>query len=77
MVLKPFHNQPSGITYTQPRWKLPGNQYRQIAGYCMSVGHGPTKYLHDINWGAFDASHAPQFLITRYTGINVCTSVIQ
>ena len=27
----------------------------------MKGGHGPTKLLQDLNWGAFDsASHAPQ-----------------
>ena len=33
----------------------------------MKGGHGPTKELQDLNWGAFDhASHAPQLRSCDY-----------
>ena len=33
----------------------------------MKEGHGPTKELQDLNWGAFDhASHAPQLRSCNY-----------
>ena len=39
----------------------------------MKGGHGPTKYLQDLNWGAFDhASHAPNVCMTMCVHC-VCT----
>ena len=33
----------------------------------MKEGHGPTKSLQYLNWGAFDyASHAPQLRSSNY-----------
>ena len=38
----------------------------------MKEGHGPTKYLQDLNWGAFDhASHAPQLRSCKYYLLDV------
>ena len=36
----------------------------------MKGGHGQTNQLHDINWGAVHASHAP--ILNYYVCVCVC-----